>query len=157
MPARKGLVPCSLSPALLLAQQKEVKAATSEVERLVAEGVFQEADCALLHGQMAPDAKEAVLQRFKRGDVKVLVRWARLGTRLVHHLWQSWGHHLRFPQLALTVCSWLSLSYSTTVVEVGVDVPQATIMVIEHAGRGDRGVTYHIVPCLFHCSNLSFG
>lgn len=54
--------------------QAEVKAATEEVERLVAEGVFDRTDCGLLHGQMKPVDKEAVLQRFKAGAIKVLVR-----------------------------------------------------------------------------------
>lgn len=76
---------------------EEVKAATAEAERLVAEGHFEAADLGLLHGQLAPEEKEAVLQRFKAGHIKLLV--------------------------------------STTVVEVGVDVPQATVMVIEHAER----------------------
>ncbi|EFN54917.1 hypothetical protein CHLNCDRAFT_134628 [Chlorella variabilis] len=78
-------------------QQAEVKAAASELDRLVEEGVFAHQDCGLLHGQMPPDQKDAVLQQFKQGAIKVLV--------------------------------------STTVVEVGVDVPQATVMVIEHAER----------------------
>jgi ATP-dependent DNA helicase RecG len=51
----------------------------------------------LLHGRMAADDKETVMQRFKRGDIDVLV--------------------------------------STTVIEVGVDVPNATVMVVEHAER----------------------
>ena len=51
----------------------------------------------LVHGRMKGDAKEASLERFQRGDTKILV--------------------------------------ATTVVEVGVDVPEATIIVIEHAER----------------------
>ena len=51
----------------------------------------------LLHGRMSPDDKEVTMNRFKRGEVEVLV--------------------------------------STTVIEVGMDVPNATVMVIEHAER----------------------
>jgi ATP-dependent DNA helicase RecG len=51
----------------------------------------------LLHGQLPPAEKTAVMQLFARGDLDVLV--------------------------------------ATTVIEVGVDVPNATLMVIEHAQR----------------------
>jgi ATP-dependent DNA helicase RecG len=51
----------------------------------------------LVHGKMAGRDKDAAMERFVRGDTKILV--------------------------------------STTVIEVGVDVPNATIMVIEHAER----------------------
>jgi len=50
---------------------------------------------ALVHGQMAPDEKDAAMAAFQAGDKRVLV--------------------------------------ATTVIEVGVDVPEATIMVIEQA------------------------
>src|ERR671916_238376 len=51
----------------------------------------------LVHGKMAGRDKDAAMERFSRGDTKILV--------------------------------------STTVIEVGVDVPDATVMVIEHAER----------------------
>jgi ATP-dependent DNA helicase RecG len=51
----------------------------------------------LLHGQMRAGEKEAAMDRFRRGEVRVLV--------------------------------------ATTVVEVGVDVPEATVMLVEHAER----------------------
>ena len=51
----------------------------------------------VLHGRMKPDEREAVMARFARGDVHVLV--------------------------------------ATTVIEVGVDVPGAAVMVVEHAER----------------------
>jgi len=51
----------------------------------------------LLHGKMKSDEKDAVMERFARGELKILV--------------------------------------STTVIEVGVNVPEATVMVIEHAER----------------------
>jgi ATP-dependent DNA helicase RecG len=55
------------------------------------------ADVALVHGQQASALKQAEMERFQRGEAKVLV--------------------------------------ATTVIEVGVDVPNATIMIIEHAER----------------------
>ena len=51
----------------------------------------------LVHGKLAARDKDAAMERFSRGDTKILV--------------------------------------STTVVEVGVDVPAATVMVVEHAER----------------------
>ena len=54
-----------------------------------------ESEIEYLHGRMKPAEKDAVMERFARGEIDVLV--------------------------------------STTVVEVGVDVPNATLMVIENA------------------------
>ena len=51
----------------------------------------------LLHGQMAAAAREEVMERFRAGELHVLV--------------------------------------ATTVIEVGVDVPEATVMVVESADR----------------------
>ena len=51
----------------------------------------------LIHGRMKPQEKVAIMQRFKQGDMQLLV--------------------------------------ATTVIEVGVDVPNATLMVIEQAER----------------------
>ena len=61
------------------------------------ECAFPGACVGLLHGRMAPAEKERVLERFRSGEVQILV--------------------------------------STTVVEVGVDVPNATVMLIEDAER----------------------
>ncbi len=54
-------------------------------------------DVVLVHGQLAPELKDAAMARFAAGEAKVLV--------------------------------------ATTVIEVGVDVPNATLMVIEQAER----------------------
>lgn len=51
----------------------------------------------LVHGRMKPKEKDEIMQRFKSGEIEMLI--------------------------------------STTVIEVGVDVPEATIMIIEHAER----------------------
>src|SRR5438094_197831 len=74
----------------------ELKAAIEEYERLSKEA-FPTLKLGLLHGRLASEEKDEVMQRFHRNEVQILV--------------------------------------TTTVVEVGVDVPNATVMVIEHAER----------------------
>src|SRR5262249_57326236 len=73
-----------------------MKAAEKMYEHLSQE-VYPGISVGLLHGRLPSDEKEAVMDRFKRGDIKILV--------------------------------------STTVIEVGVDVPNATVMLIEQAER----------------------
>ncbi|MHC1746331.1 MAG: ATP-dependent DNA helicase RecG [Negativicutes bacterium] len=53
--------------------------------------------CGLIHGRLAPDQKDHIMQAYYQGDISVLI--------------------------------------STTVIEVGVNVPNATVMVIENAER----------------------
>lgn len=77
---------------------EEVKAAKQEMERLVAQGIFREGQCGLLHGQMKAAEKDAALRAFAAGHTPVLI--------------------------------------STTVVEVGVDVPAASLILVEHAEIG---------------------
>jgi len=74
----------------------ELKAAITEYERLSRE-VFPTLKVGLLHGRMKSEEKEDVMERFRHGQIQILV--------------------------------------STTVIEVGVDVSNATVMVIEHADR----------------------
>ena len=76
--------------------KQELKAATAEYERL-AKSVFPKMRVGLLHGRLKNDEKDAVMEKFRRGEIDILV--------------------------------------ATTVIEVGVDVPNATVMVIEHAER----------------------
>jgi ATP-dependent DNA helicase RecG len=76
----------------------EAKSATEEYERLTApDGELAGLRVGLMHGQMAAAAREEVMDRFRTGDLNVLV--------------------------------------ATTVIEVGVDVPEATVMVVESADR----------------------
>jgi ATP-dependent DNA helicase RecG len=74
----------------------EAKSATEEYERL-AGGELAGLRVGLMHGQMPAPAREEVMERFRSGELSVLV--------------------------------------ATTVIEVGVDVPEATVMVVESADR----------------------
>lgn len=70
--------------------------AAAEARYAVLHGRFGD-DVVMVHGQLAGEVKDAAMERFARGDAKLLV--------------------------------------ATTVIEVGVDVPNATLMVIEQAER----------------------
>ena len=74
----------------------EIRSAKAEAQRLRAE-VFPDLRVGLVYGDMPAKEKEATMDRFRAGEVDVLV--------------------------------------STTVIEVGVDVPNATVMLIEDADR----------------------
>ena len=83
-------------PVIEESETNAMKAAEKMHEHLSQE-VFPGIAVGLMHGRLPPDEKEAAMQRFKEGGIKILV--------------------------------------STTVIEVGVDVPNATVMVIEQAER----------------------
>jgi ATP-dependent DNA helicase RecG len=83
-------------PVIEESETAAIKAATKMYEHL-AQIVFPGLEVGLLHGKLKPEEKESVMDRFKRGEVNILV--------------------------------------STTVIEVGVDVANATVMVIEQAER----------------------
>jgi ATP-dependent DNA helicase RecG len=83
-------------PVIEESETKAMKAAQKMFEHLSQE-VFPQFSVGLLHGKLAPDEKERVMNAFKQGEIQILV--------------------------------------ATTVVEVGVDVPNATVMVIEQAER----------------------
>jgi len=74
----------------------ELKSAETEYAAL-RDGAFKHRRLGMLHGQMKADEKDAVMRRFKAGELDVLV--------------------------------------ATSVIEVGVDVPNATVMLIEGAER----------------------
>ncbi len=73
----------------------DAKAATTEFEKWRER--FRRFRCELLHGRIAAPEKQAIMERFRRGETSALI--------------------------------------STTVIEVGVDVPNATVMLIENAER----------------------
>ena len=82
-------------PLIDESEKLDVKAASAEYE--LWQDRLRPFRCELLHGRIPAPEKQAIMDRFRRGDTSVLV--------------------------------------STTVIEVGVDVPNATVMLIENAER----------------------
>ena len=82
-------------PLVEESEKMDLKDAVNGYEKL--KKAFAPFEVGLVHGQMPASEKEETMQRFKDGNVQLLV--------------------------------------STTVIEVGVDVPQATVMLVEHAER----------------------
>ena len=78
-------------------EENEALKAAEKMHQHLSQKVFSDLRVGLLHGRLKTADKEAVLEAFRRGEVKILV--------------------------------------STTVIEVGVDVPNATVMLIEQAER----------------------
>ena len=83
-------------PLIEESEKSQLRAATNAYEELRT-GAFAHRRVALLHGRLDADAKEAIMRRFRDGEVDVLV--------------------------------------ATTVIEVGIDVPNATVMLVEHPER----------------------
>ena len=75
--------------------RSEVKAATLEFKKW--RELLAPMECELLHGRIEPEKKEAIMERFRKGEVKALI--------------------------------------ATTVIEVGIDVANANLMLIENAER----------------------
>ncbi len=75
-------------------EERELKAAIQMYNKLRRD-ILPDLRIGLLHGRLEAEEKDAVMRRFQKGEIDVLV--------------------------------------STTVIEVGVDVPNASVMVIEHA------------------------
>jgi len=93
---REGRQAYIVCPLIEESEKLQVKAVTEMAERLQHE-VFPELVVELLHGQMKPQAKEAVMERFRRGEIHILV--------------------------------------ATPVIEVGMDVENASVILIEDADR----------------------
>ncbi len=83
-------------PLVEASETEDLRDATT-MARELGKTVFAAYRVGLLHGRMKAEEKEAVMRRFRAGELQVL--------------------------------------FSTTVIEVGVDVPNATVMVVEHAER----------------------
>ena len=83
-------------PLVSESEKVDLLAATEEFERL-RQDVFPARRLGLLHGQLLPAEKDAVMRSFLAGDLDLVV--------------------------------------ATTVIEVGIDVANATVLVIEHAER----------------------
>src|SRR4029077_18929850 len=82
-------------PLIEESEKLEVKAAAAEYERWRER--LHSFPCEFLHGRIPGLEKQEIMERFRRGETKVLI--------------------------------------STTVIEVGVDVPNATVMLVENAER----------------------
>jgi len=90
---RQAFIVC---PVIEEAKTKYVTAAEELFEHLSSH-VFPNLNLGLVHGQMPSDKREAMMARFRNGEIDVLV--------------------------------------ATSVVEVGVDVPNATVMLVQNAER----------------------
>ena len=83
-------------PLVEESEKLQAKSATQLSEHIANE-VFPQYRVGLLHGQMKPDEKDAIMAQFKNHELDILV--------------------------------------STTVIEVGIDVPNASVIIIEDADR----------------------
>jgi len=82
-------------PLIDESEKLEAKAAAVEFEKW--RELLSPMKCELLHGRVPPEEKDAIMERFRRGETKALI--------------------------------------ATTVIEVGIDVPNANLMLIENAER----------------------
>jgi ATP-dependent DNA helicase RecG len=82
-------------PLIDASEKTEAKAAAAEFDKW--RQLLDPMSCALLHGRIPPEEKDAIMEQFRLGHTKVLV--------------------------------------ATTVIEVGIDVPNANLMLIENAER----------------------
>ena len=82
-------------PLIEASEKLEAKAATAEFEKW--QTLVSPFRCALLHGRIPPEEKDAIMERFRRNEVHALI--------------------------------------ATTVIEVGIDVSNANLMLIENAER----------------------
>src|SRR5260370_1266029 len=92
----RGDVQLVIGTHALIEEKVDVKAATKMYNEL-SKRVLPDLRVGLLHGRLDAEEKDAVMRRFQRGELDVLV--------------------------------------ATTVIEVGVDVPNANLMIVEHAER----------------------
>jgi len=86
-----------VTPLIETSEALEDVAAAEDVFRRLRDEVFPDLSVGLVHGRLTASERDATMERFRSGEVQVLV--------------------------------------ATTVIEVGVDVPEATVMVVEDADR----------------------
>jgi ATP-dependent DNA helicase RecG len=91
----KGRQAYIVLPVIEESERADLRAATTMVQTLAAR--WPELQVGLVHGRLKGEERDAVMRRFRGGEVNVLV--------------------------------------ATTVIEVGIDVPNANIMVVEHPER----------------------
>jgi ATP-dependent DNA helicase RecG len=82
-------------PLIEESEKLEAKAAATEFAKW--QELLAPMPCALLHGRIPPEEKDAIMKKFRRGETKALI--------------------------------------ATTVIEVGIDVPNASVMLVENAER----------------------
>ncbi|MDB4884890.1 MAG: ATP-dependent helicase RecG, partial [Gemmatimonadetes bacterium] len=92
----KGRQAYIVYPVIEESEKTDLKAATTMFD-VLSQGAFAARSTALLHGRMKAEEKDAIMRRFRDGEIDVLV--------------------------------------ATTVIEVGIDVGNATVMLIEHPER----------------------
>jgi ATP-dependent DNA helicase RecG len=92
----KGRQAYVVYPVIEESEKTDLKAATTMYE-VLAGGAFKDRRVALLHGRIPAEERDAIMRRFRDGQLDVLV--------------------------------------ATTVIEVGIDVANATVMLIEHPER----------------------
>ncbi len=83
-------------PVIEESEKTDLKAATTMFD-ILSTGPFAERRSALLHGRLPSEEKDAIMRRFRDGEIDLLV--------------------------------------ATTVIEVGIDVANATVMLVEHPER----------------------
>jgi len=91
----KGRQAYVVLPVIEESERADLRAATTMAQSLAAR--WPELRVGLVHGRLKPDERDAVMRRFRAGELEALV--------------------------------------ATTVIEVGIDVPNATIMLVEHPER----------------------
>jgi ATP-dependent DNA helicase RecG len=94
--AAKGRQAYMVFPLVEESDKTELKATVQEAE-ILSQTVFRNLRVGVLHGQMKTPEKEAVMEKFRKGDLDLLM--------------------------------------ATSIIEVGIDVPNATVMVVHHAER----------------------
>jgi len=83
-------------PIIEESEKIDLKSAVETYNHLK-DAIFTDMSVALLHGKIPQDEKDSIMQRFRSGEINILV--------------------------------------STTVIEVGIDIPNANVMVIQHSER----------------------